>query len=99
MSTQTTVAERIATPFPRGVSVPLPILAHHASGAEIWDADGRRYIDFGGGIAVLNVASRHPHVIAAVQAQIEAFTHTCFGVTPYDPCIKLAERMNQLAPI
>ena len=93
------LAERIAAAIPRGVSVPIPILAHHASGAEIWDADGRRYIDFGGGIAVLNVGHRHPHVMAAVQAQLDAFTHTCFGVTPYEPYIKLAERMNQLAPI
>jgi 4-aminobutyrate aminotransferase/(S)-3-amino-2-methylpropionate transaminase len=99
MKTETTVAERIAAAIPRGVSVPIPILAHHASGAEIWDADGRRYIDFGGGIAVVNVGHRHPRVIAAVQAQLEAFTHTCFGVTPYESYIKLAERMNQLAPI
>jgi len=99
MSTQTTVAERIAAAIPRGVSVPIPILTQRASGAEIWDADGRRYIDFAGGIAVLNVGHRHPRVIAAVQAQLDAFTHTCFGVTPYEPYIKLAERMNQLAPI
>jgi 4-aminobutyrate aminotransferase / (S)-3-amino-2-methylpropionate transaminase / 5-aminovalerate transaminase len=99
MSLATTLAERIAAAIPRGVSVPIPILAHHASGAEIWDADGRRYIDFGGGIAVLNVGHRHPHVMAAVQAQIDAFTHTCFGVTPYESYIKLAERMNQLVPI
>ncbi len=99
MSVATTLAERIAAAVPRGVSVPIPILAHHASGAEIWDADGRRYIDFGGGIAVLNVGHRHPHVMAAVQAQIDAFTHTCFGVTPYESYIKLAERMNQIAPI
>ncbi len=99
MNTKANLAERIAAAIPRGVSVPIPILAHHASGAEIWDADGRRYIDFGGGIAVLNVGHRHPHVIAAVQAQLEAFTHTCFGVTPYESYIKLAERMNQLAPI
>src|ERR1700686_2205890 len=99
MSVATTLAERIAAAIPRGVSVPIPILAHHASGAEIWDADGRRYIDFGGGIAVVNVGHRHPRVIAAVQAQLEAFTHTCFGVTPYESYIKLAERMNQLAPI
>lgn len=99
MSLATTLAERIAAAIPRGVSVPIPILAHHASGAEIWDADGRRYIDFGGGIAVLNVGHRHPHVMAAVQAQIDAFTHTCFGVTPYESYIKLAERMNQIAPI
>jgi 4-aminobutyrate aminotransferase len=99
MSIETTVSERIAAAIPRGVSVPIPILAHHASGAEIWDADGRRYIDFGGGIAVMNVGHRHPRVIAAVQAQLEAFTHTCFGITPYEPYIKLAERMNQIAPI
>jgi 4-aminobutyrate aminotransferase/(S)-3-amino-2-methylpropionate transaminase len=99
MSVATTLAERIAAAVPRGVSVPIPILAHHASGAEIWDADGVRYIDFGGGIAVLNVGHRHPHVMAAVQAQLDAFTHTCFGVTPYESYIKLAERMNQIAPI
>src|SRR5271169_744358 len=99
MSVATTLAARIAAAIPRGVSVPIPVLAHHASGAEIWDADGVRYIDFGGGIAVLNVGHRHPHVMAAVQAQLDAFTHTCFGVTPYEPYIKLAERMNQLAPI
>ena len=99
MSSETTTAERIAAAIPRGVSVPIPILAHHASGAEIWDADGRRYIDFGGGIAVLNVGHRHPQVMAAVHAQLEAFTHTCFGITPYEPYIKLAERMNQIAPI
>jgi 4-aminobutyrate aminotransferase/(S)-3-amino-2-methylpropionate transaminase len=99
MSIATSLSERIAAAIPRGVSVPIPILAHHASGAEIWDAEGRRYIDFGGGIAVLNVGHRHPRVMAAVQAQLEAFTHTCFGVTPYEPYIKLAERMNQIAPI
>jgi len=99
MSSAITTAERIAAAIPRGVSVPIPILAHHASGAEIWDADGRRYIDFGGGIAVLNVGHRHPQVMAAVHAQLEAFTHTCFGITPYEPYIKLAERMNQIAPI
>ena len=99
MSTPTPLSERIAAAIPRGVSVPIPILAQRASGAEIWDADGRRYIDFGGGIAVVNVGHRHPQVIAAVQAQIDAFTHTCFGVTPYESYIRLAERMNQLAPI
>ncbi len=93
------LAARLAGAIPRGVSVPIPILAHHASGAEIWDVDGRRYIDFAGGIAVLNVGHRHPRVIAAVQAQLEAFTHTCFGVMPYEPYIKLAERMNEIAPM
>ncbi len=93
------MSERIAAAIARGVSVPIPILAQRASGAEIWDADGRRYLDFGGGIAVINIGHRHPHVMAAVQAQLEAFTHTCFGVTPYESYIKLAERMNLIAPI
>lgn len=99
MTIVTPLSERIAAAIARGVSVPIPILAQRASGAEIWDADGRRYLDFGGGIAVLNIGHRHPHVMAAVQAQLEAFTHTCFGVTPYESYIKLAERMNLIAPI
>jgi 4-aminobutyrate aminotransferase/(S)-3-amino-2-methylpropionate transaminase len=99
MTIVTPLSERIAAATARGVSVPIPILAQRASGAEIWDADGRRYLDFGGGIAVLNIGHRHPHVMAAVQAQLEAFTHTCFGVTPYESYIKLAERMNLIAPI
>src|ERR1700693_3969420 len=99
MNTGDSLAERIAAAIPRGVSVPIPILAHHASGAEIWDTEGRRYIDFGGGIAVLNVGHRHPHVMAAVQAQLDASPYSCLGVTPYEAYIKPAERMNQLAPI
>ena len=89
------VAKRLADAIPRGVSVPIPILAHHASGAEIWDIEGRRYIDFAGGIAVQNIGHRHPRVIAAVQAQLEAFTHTCFQVTPYEVYVRLAERLNR----
>src|SRR5260370_39005106 len=98
MSSATNFAERVAAAIPRGVSVPIPILAHHASGAEIWEADGRRYIDFGGGISVLNVGHRHPHVMAAVNAHPDAFTHTCFGVTPSQPSIKPAAPSNQLPP-
>jgi len=84
---------------PRGVGISHPVYAARAENAELWDEDGKRYIDFAGGIAVLNTGHRHPQVIAAVQAQMNRFTHTCFQVTPYEPYIELAERLNELAPI
>lgn len=83
----------------RGVGIAHPVYAARAENAELWDVEGRRYVDFAGGIAVLNTGHRHPRVIAAVQAQLERFTHTCFQVTPYEPYIELAERLNAIAPI
>ena len=74
------------------------LYADHAENAEIWDVEGKRYIDFAGGIGVLNTGHRHPKVMAAVQAQMERYTHTCFQVMPYEPYVALAERLNQLAP-
>ncbi len=67
--------------------------------AELWDADGRRYVDFAGGIAVLNTGHLHPHVKAAVIKQLDAgFTHTCVMITPYRVAVELAEKLNALAP-
>ncbi len=83
---------------PRGVAVSLPVFAASAENAELRDVEGRRYIDFASGIAVLGVGHRHPRVIAAVRAQLDALTHACFQVTPYEPYVRLAERLNQLAP-
>lgn len=74
------------------------IFAERARNAEVWDVEGRRYIDFAGGIGVLNTGHRHPKVMAAVREQIERFTHTCFQVMPYEPYVELAERLNALAP-
>ncbi len=82
----------------RGVSLAHPVFAQRAENAEIWDVDGRRYIDFAGGIAVLNTGHRHPKVIAAVRAQLECLTHTCFQVVGYEPYVELAERLNRLVP-
>lgn len=82
----------------RGVSVLAPVFADRALNAEVWDADGRRYIDFAGGIGVLNVGHRHPRVMAAVSAQMERFTHTCFQVLPYGGYVELAERLNAAVP-
>lgn len=74
------------------------IYADKADNAELWDVDGKRFIDFAGGIAVVNTGHRHPKVMAAVQAQAEKFTHTCFHVAPYESYIDLAERLNELTP-
>jgi 4-aminobutyrate aminotransferase/(S)-3-amino-2-methylpropionate transaminase len=84
---------------PRGVATATPAFAVHALNAELWDVEGRRYVDFAGGIAVLNVGHRHPRIIAAVQAQLERFTHTAFQVMAYENYVELAERLNGLAPI
>ena len=83
---------------PRGVATAYPVFAAKADNAELWDVEGRRYVDFAGGIAVLNTGHRHPKVLAAVEKQLGLYTHTAFQVTAYEPYIELAERLNALAP-
>jgi 4-aminobutyrate aminotransferase/(S)-3-amino-2-methylpropionate transaminase len=90
--------ERRIAAVPRGVSNLLAVYADHARNAEVWDVEGRRYIDFASGIAVLNTGHVHPKMKAAVQAQLEKLTHACFQVTPYESYVALAERLNALAP-
>jgi 4-aminobutyrate aminotransferase/4-aminobutyrate aminotransferase/(S)-3-amino-2-methylpropionate transaminase len=90
--------ERRAAAVPRGVSQAHPLFAARASNAELWDVEGRRYIDFCGGIAVVNTGHCHTEVIAAVAQQMQRFTHTCFQVVAYDSYVALAERLNALAP-
>src|SRR5690606_19660770 len=85
--------------IPRGVGTAMTAFADRAENAELWDVEGRRYVDFAGGIAVLNVGHRHPKVMAAVRDQLERFTHTAFQVNAYEPYVALAERLNALAPI
>ncbi|SHL06015.1 4-aminobutyrate aminotransferase / (S)-3-amino-2-methylpropionate transaminase [Roseovarius marisflavi] len=82
----------------RGVASAAPVFASHAENAELWDVEGNRYIDFVGGIAVLNTGHRHPKVVAAAKAQEDHYTHTSFQVVPYEPYIALAEKLNDLAP-
>jgi 4-aminobutyrate aminotransferase/(S)-3-amino-2-methylpropionate transaminase len=67
-------------------------------GALLWDVEGREYIDFAGGIAVMNVGHSHPKVVAAVKDQVEKLTHTCFMVLPYEPAVTLADKLNALVP-
>lgn len=83
---------------PRGVASAAPVFADRAENAELWDVEGNRYIDFAGGIAVLNTGHRHPEVIAAAKAQEDKYTHTSFQVVPYEPYVALAEKLNALAP-
>lgn len=83
---------------PRGVASAAAVFADRAENAELWDVEGNRYIDFAGGIAVLNTGHRHPEVIAAAKAQEDRFTHTSFQVVPYEPYVALAEKLNALAP-
>jgi 4-aminobutyrate aminotransferase len=90
-------ARRLAA-TPRGVAVSGQFYAQRALNSELWDIEGRRYIDFAGGIAVLNTGHAHPRVSAAIAQQLGEFTHTCFQVVPYSGYVKLAERINQLVP-
>ncbi|WP_425353552.1 4-aminobutyrate--2-oxoglutarate transaminase [Roseovarius aestuariivivens] len=82
----------------RGVASAAPIYADHAENAELWDVEGNRYVDFAGGIAVLNTGHRHPKVVEAAKAQEDRYTHTSFQVVPYEPYVALAEKLNALAP-
>ena len=82
----------------RGVASAAPIFASYAENAELWDVEGNRYVDFAGGIAVLNTGHRHPEVVAAAKAQEDKYTHTSFQVVPSEPYVALAEKLNALAP-
>jgi 4-aminobutyrate aminotransferase len=97
MSQSTALRERQGRAVAAGVATKSLYVAR-AENAEIWDVDGRRYIDFAAGIAVLNTGHRHPKVMAAVAEQANAFTHTCFHVGPFEGYIRLAERLNAIAP-
>ncbi len=83
---------------PRGVGVMCQFYAERALNSELWDVEGRRYIDFAAGIAVLNTGHRHPKIVAAVEEQLAKFTHTCYQVVPYASYVELAERINALTP-
>ena len=97
MSKSAELKARKAAAVPNGVSS-RGIYVAKAENSEIWDVDGRRYIDFAAGIAVVNTGHRHPRVMEAVAQQAQAFAHTCFHVVPYESYVRLAERLNALAP-
>jgi 4-aminobutyrate aminotransferase len=97
MSKSAELKSRKAAAVPAGVGS-RGVYVAKAENAELWDVDGRRFIDFAAGIAVLNTGHRHPRVMEAVAQQALAFTHTCFHVAPYESYVRLAERLNALAP-
>jgi 4-aminobutyrate aminotransferase/(S)-3-amino-2-methylpropionate transaminase len=97
-TTNAALMERRRAAIPRGVGQSHEVFIARGDNAEIWDVQGRRYIDFAGGIAVLNTGHCHPEIGAAVKRQVDLYTHTCFQVLAYEPYVELAERFNALAP-
>jgi 4-aminobutyrate aminotransferase len=96
--TNAEIAERRKTAIARGVGMQTQIYVERAENAHVWDVEGRRYIDFAAGIAVVNTGHRHPKVMAAVHRQLDSFTHTCHQVLPYENYIRLGERLNARVP-
>jgi 4-aminobutyrate aminotransferase/(S)-3-amino-2-methylpropionate transaminase len=92
------LSERRNQNVARGVATAHPIWIARAGGATVWDADGRRYLDFVGGIGTLNAGHAHPKVVAAIAEQAAALTHTCFQVAMYEPYLRVAEELNRRAP-
>ena len=98
MGENRSLAVRKQAATPRGVAVVSDFFVDHARNAELWDVEGRRFIDFAGGIGALNTGHLHPKVAAAVAAQLGRFSHTCFAVVPYELYVAAAERLNALTP-
>src|SRR2546423_7892935 len=98
-STEAELAELRAKYVPRGITSARPITVDRARGSELWDISGKRYIDFAGGIGVMNVGHAHPRVMQAVHDQLERATHTSFQVVHYESYLRLAERLCEVAPI
>lgn len=84
---------------PRGVGVMCNFFAQTAENSTITDVEGKQYIDFAAGIAVLNTGHRHPRLVQAIEQQLHSFTHTAYQIVPYESYVSLAERINKVAPI
>jgi 4-aminobutyrate aminotransferase/(S)-3-amino-2-methylpropionate transaminase len=98
LATNAELRDRRARALPQGWASVYPFYVERAANAELWDVEGKRYIDFSGGIAALNTGHLHPRVKQAVAEQLDRFSHTCFIVVPYESAVALAERLNALAP-
>src|ERR1700680_3821809 len=97
-ATEAELAELRRRYIPPAITTAPPVVADRAQGAGLWDVAGNRYIDFAGGIGVMNVGHGHPHVMEAVRAQLDRVTHTSFQVVMYESYLRLAERLCALAP-
>ena len=98
MTTNADVYQRRDQSVARAIAYSATFVAAEARGGEVWDVEGKRYIDFCGGIGCQNVGHGHPQVVEAMQDQIQNFTHTCFQISPYETYVSLAERLNRIAP-
>ena len=98
-TTEAELSELRAKYVPRGITSAHPVAVDRAKGAELWDVSGKRYIDFAGGIGVMNVGHAHPRVMKAVHEQIDRATHTSFQVVHYESYLRLAERLCEVTPI
>ena len=98
MSTNLELQTRKNLATPRGVGVMCDFYAERAENAELWDVEGKRYIDFAAGIAVLNTGHRHPKIVAAITEQLTRFTHTAYQIVPYASYVELSEKISQLTP-
>lgn len=94
-----TMIERDSLSISPSYSREYPLVVSHAQGSELWDIDGRRYIDFMAGVAVLNVGHRHPAVVEAVREQVDKFWHICLSDFYYPQAVELAEKLQQVAPM
>lgn len=98
MATNNDLQKRKEAAVPKGVGVLCKFFVDKAKNAELWDVEGNRYIDFAGGIGVLNAGHLNPKVVAAVADQMQKYNHTCFSIVPYEGYVRAAERINKLAP-
>ena len=93
------IMQRRTQATPRGIGVMCNFFADRADNATLWDIENKEYIDFAGGIAVLNTGHRHPRIREAIAQQLERFTHTAYQIVPYESYVALAEKINDLVPI
>src|SRR3982751_1881212 len=98
MSKSNDLYERRKKVVANGVGTFVQMTAAKASGATITDADGKKFIDLGGGIGVLNAGHCPPQIVKAIQAQAEKLIHACFHVSTYEPYLELCEKLVALLP-
>lgn len=93
------INQRRINASPRGIGVMCNFYAAKAENSTVWDVEGNQYTDFAAGIAVLNTGHRHPALVQAMKDQLDCFTHTAYQIIPYESSVRLAERINEIAPI
>jgi len=98
LKTNDSLQELRSTYIAKGIGSATPCYISHGEGALLFDVEGKEYIDFAGGIAVMNVGHSHPKVVKAIKDQADRFTHTCFMVSPYESSVKLAEKLCKAVP-